>query len=347
MVQTLGLIAADYESSLATKMAVGDTTATLLSATDDDGVTLATGKYYLTIDGNNSSKEHIYCTLTGTSLTNIQNVTRQGVVTDGCLKTHRIGAKVILTDFANIKFVSDMLNGSRSLNGSAPMIYDTDPTLTDDKHVATKKYIDDVAIAGGAKSTEAVYGLTRLSVAAASAVAPIAVGDNDGRVPSQDENNALAGTAGTPSTTNKFVTADDVTEAKTASKIPRRDANSDILVATTPTAGDAATSKTYVDTAVSSDRFISSSTSATTAIPSNAHYAIIQARSTTGTSGAASFNLYIDSHINSVVETDTLSTGATLSASATWNSGGSGNLVVTVQQGTSPNDSSILVAFYK
>ena len=152
---------------------------------------------------------------------------------------------------------------------------------------------------------------------------------------------------GTPSTTNKFVTADDVTEAKTASKIPRRDANSDILVATTPTAGDAATSKTYVDTAVSSDRFISSSTSATTAIPSNAHYAIIQARSTTGTSGAASFNLYIDSHINSVVETDTLSTGATLSASATWNSGGSGNLVVTVQQGTSPNDSSILVAFYK
>lgn len=63
-----------------------------------------------------------------------------------------------------------------------------------------------------------------------------------------DEKAALAGTSGTPSTTNKFVTAEDVTEAKTASKIPRRDSNSDVLVATTPTAGDAAASKTYVDT---------------------------------------------------------------------------------------------------
>lgn len=61
-----------------------------------------------------------------------------------------------------------------------------------------------------------------------------------------DQVDALDGT-GTPNSTNKYVTNDDVTEAKTASKIPRRDANSDILVATTPTAGDAATSKTYVD----------------------------------------------------------------------------------------------------
>lgn len=61
-----------------------------------------------------------------------------------------------------------------------------------------------------------------------------------------DQAAALAGTSGTPSGTNKFVTSDDVTEAKTASKIARRDANGDILVATTPTSGDAATSRTYV-----------------------------------------------------------------------------------------------------
>lgn len=65
------------------------------------------------------------------------------------------------------------------------------------------------------------------------------------------QRDALIGTSGTPSTSNKYVTADDVTEAKTASKIARRDSNSDILVATTPTAGDAATSKTYVDTEIS------------------------------------------------------------------------------------------------
>lgn len=62
-----------------------------------------------------------------------------------------------------------------------------------------------------------------------------------------DEKAALAGTSGTPSATNKFVTADDVTTAKTASKIARRDANGDVLVSTTPTDGDAATSKTYAD----------------------------------------------------------------------------------------------------
>lgn len=63
----------------------------------------------------------------------------------------------------------------------------------------------------------------------------------------EDQQDALAGTSGTPSASNKYVTADDVAEAKTASKIARRDANSDILVATTPTSGDAAASKTYVD----------------------------------------------------------------------------------------------------
>jgi hypothetical protein len=76
---------------------------------------------------------------------------------------------------------------------------------------------------------------------------PTAVETGDPRVPSQDENDALAGTSGTPSGTNKYVTNDDVAEAKTASKIARRDSNSDILVATTPTNADAATSKTYVD----------------------------------------------------------------------------------------------------
>jgi len=99
---------------------------------------------------------------------------------------------------------------------------------------------------GVPNASATVKGVAKMSTAPALATNPIAVGDNDPRIPTADENNALVGTSGTPSTANKFVTADDVTEAKTASKIARRDANSDVLVATTPTAGDAATSKTYV-----------------------------------------------------------------------------------------------------
>ena len=92
-----------------------------------------------------------------------------------------------------------------------------------------------------------VKGVSKLATAPASATNPIAVGDNDPRVPTTDENDALVGTSGTPSSTNKYVTADQTAEAKTASKIPIRDANGDVLVTTTPTDGDAAGSKTYID----------------------------------------------------------------------------------------------------
>jgi len=110
--------------------------------------------------------------------------------------------------------------------------------------ITTGKWINHDTTVADASTT--VKGVTKMSVAPASATEPIAVGTNDGRVPTQDENDALVGTSGTPSTSNKFVTNDDVTSAKTANKIARRDANGDVLVATTPTSDDAATSKSYV-----------------------------------------------------------------------------------------------------
>jgi hypothetical protein len=62
-----------------------------------------------------------------------------------------------------------------------------------------------------------------------------------------DTSDALDGSSGTPSSSNTFITEDDVTEAKTASKVARRDSNGDLLVTTTPTDGDAAASKTYIE----------------------------------------------------------------------------------------------------
>ena len=54
-----------------------------------------------------------------------------------------------------------------------------------------------------------ILGSTELSVAPVLASKPIAVGDNDTRVPTQAENDALVGTSGTPSSLNKYVTNDD------------------------------------------------------------------------------------------------------------------------------------------
>lgn len=247
MAQLLGTIVADFQTQLATAIEIGGTTATLQSATDDDGTSLPAGRYFFTIDGDNTAKEHISCELSGTSLTSIKTVIRQGTETSGVVRKHRVGATVTITNFKHIKAINDLLDGTTDFDASTPLKYDGTASITDDDAFATKAYVDGVAIAGAADASTSTKGISKMSVAPASPTEPIAVGDNDPRVPTTDENDALAGTSGSPSSSNKYVTEDDVTEAKTASKIARRDSNSDILVATTPTAGDAASSKTYVD----------------------------------------------------------------------------------------------------
>jgi hypothetical protein len=189
-------------------MAVGATTASLQSATDDDGNALPAGRYFFAIDGDNSSKEHISSDLSGTSLTNIKTVSRQGVEAAGCVRAHRVGASVALTTFAHIKFINDLVKGTTDLDASDPLKYDATATINNDNHLATKAYVDGVAIAGAPDSSSTVKGITKLSVAAADPATPIAVGDNDPRVPTTDENNALAATT-TPSASNKFVTQKD------------------------------------------------------------------------------------------------------------------------------------------
>ena len=210
MSTSLAKIIADFSTSITTKISVGGTTVTLLSATDDDSIALPSGRYFFTLDGDNSSKEHFSCDLVSTALTNLKSLSRQGVETTGAVREHRVGANVVLTNFAHIKFLNDLLDGTTDLDKDTPLKYDGNPTLVNDADIATKKYIDDIAIAGCSKATEVLEGISKLSVAAASPTAPLVVGDNDGRVPTQDENNALVGTHNTPSTSKPYVNNDIV-----------------------------------------------------------------------------------------------------------------------------------------
>jgi hypothetical protein len=276
MTQTLSKnIIADFETQLAVKMAIGATTGTLVSATDDDGVALPTGTYFLTLDKGNSKKEYIKCTLTGTALTAVQSVSRQGAITSGTAREHRVGANVIISDFAGLSKINDVLTGVTSFDSATPLGYDGTATISTANQFATKTYVDSssvpssyldtdgtlaansdvkvasqkatktyadtklskaggtmtaalilstsspstsleaaskgyadgLAIAGSPDSSTSVKGIGRVSVAPASPTTPIFVGDNDPRVPTQAENDALAGT-GTPSGSNKYVTAD-------------------------------------------------------------------------------------------------------------------------------------------
>lgn len=95
----------------------------------------------------------------------------------------------------------------------------TTPVATTD--AVSKDYADNLAISGSPDSSTTLKGISKISVAPVSAVSPISVGDNDPRVPSQGENDALVGTSGTPSSSNKYVTNDDSSATGSGSKVVR------------------------------------------------------------------------------------------------------------------------------
>lgn len=200
MTNTLWKIIADFNAVLSLKVAVWATTATISTATDDDGVSLPAGNYFFTIDRNSASKEYIYCALSGTSLSSIQSVSRQGVLTSGFARSHRAKtATVEITDFAIIKKMLDLLDGTTSFDASNPLGYDGTATIASANQFATKEYVDGVAIAGGADSSTTVKGITKLSVAPASATNPIAYWVNDTSVVTQVGLQSWAATYGTDS----------------------------------------------------------------------------------------------------------------------------------------------------
>lgn len=163
MATKLAKIVADFRTSLATKLSVGGTSATLQSATDDDGVALPSGKYYFTLDGESTQKEYILCDLAGTALTNIKSVSRQGVQTNGAAREHRIGSSAMITDFGHIKYINDLLDGTTMLNASTPLEYDDTASITNNNQLATKAYADALTFAGAPNATTTQKGIAELA----------------------------------------------------------------------------------------------------------------------------------------------------------------------------------------
>lgn len=149
MASKLGKVIANFEVQLSTKLAIGGTTATLSSVLDKAGNTIPNGRYFLTIDPDNSKKEHFSCTVTGTSVTALKTLNLTTTAeTSGALREHKVGAKVIITDFAVLAKVQQILDGVETLNASAPLYYDAVPTLTAPEQLATVQYVLDVATGG-------------------------------------------------------------------------------------------------------------------------------------------------------------------------------------------------------
>lgn len=188
-------IVADFETQLASAVSVGATSFTLASATDDDGTALPAGKYYFTIENGTSKKEYVVGTVSGTAVSSVSTVSRQGTETSGIAIAHRAGASVIITDWKTYKDYMDEI-----ALVSAP-----------DADTNTKGVVE------GATLAEVRARTPSGGTGAALVVTPDVCDD----LPTSDEKAALVGTSGTPSTSNKFVTADDVATDGTAGKIIR------------------------------------------------------------------------------------------------------------------------------
>jgi hypothetical protein len=137
------LVVADLETQLSSAIAVGATSFTIASATDDDGVALPAGLYGFTVDNGSSNKEYFLGSLSGTTVSSVKTVTRQGTETSGSARAHRVGAPVIITDHVALQRIGGVVRGVLALDADNPLFYDADPTISDDKQLTTKKFVED------------------------------------------------------------------------------------------------------------------------------------------------------------------------------------------------------------
>lgn len=186
---TVKFIQAQKFSLAGSGASIGDTTLLLQSFAGINGTLLTTTdlgvRAFGTIEpGNGSQEEQI--SFTGVTQNSNGTATLTGVstvlfvspytATSGIGKTHAGASTFILSNDAG--FYGQILD-----------------------------YIDTAIVSGGVPATTTVLGLNKISVAPVSPASPIAVGDNDPRIPTAGQAQALVGTAGTPSSTNQYVTA--------------------------------------------------------------------------------------------------------------------------------------------
>jgi len=231
---------------------IGDTTIVLASFKQIDGTTtLLTANFgskgYATIEPNNSTQEEQISFTTVTQNVN-GTATLSGVKTvlfitpytetSGLEKSHPGGSKFIISNTS--KFYDDLLSFDNDETVTGLFTFNQLPrsaaTPSNDADLATKVYIDSGILAGAAN-----MGLTTNGIGEEATAAEINAGTQAGStlaeliinpkylkdsnyylfLPTTGQKDALAGSSGTPSTTNKYITEDDVSAAAASGKIVR------------------------------------------------------------------------------------------------------------------------------
>lgn len=206
---------------------IGATSITLTDLVDIYGNVLTMSDFgsigYITLEPDTTNSEA--ATFTGVTanangtytLTGVKTILAKSpyTQTSGLVRNHAGGTKVVITD--NTGFWETFLNKNNNEtvvglvtfpNGANRPVLDADTDTATSNALITYGQLARTAIAGGTTATTTLLGYVKVSVNPASPLSPVAVGDNDGRVPTQSENDALVGnnTDIAVGSGNKFVT---------------------------------------------------------------------------------------------------------------------------------------------
>ncbi len=220
---------------------LGDVEITLSSFAGIDGGLLTMSDFgskgFATLEPNSSSQEEqvsftgVTQNANGTAtLTGISNVLFISPYTEttGFSKTHAGGVKFIITNTAGFynQFASRLDDETIAetwtfTNPKYPRMDNVFVDPTDPEQLTTKQYVDNVALNGAPNASTSVQGVVQEAT-----VSELNAGTNTGstgavlfgspadfaasiyglRLPSSGQKDALAGTGGTPSSTNKYIT---------------------------------------------------------------------------------------------------------------------------------------------
>ena len=227
-------IIGNFTSTLADTLTKNEANLILNRSEDNEGNQLDS-TFWLTLDEGTAAEEHMIVTLTGSSGVIVKrglSKTDVNTEVEANKEDQDRGAPVKITNIGLIA-INRLLKGTDTFNAvdwkGVNSIDDiATPAQNELNKAANVEFVLATALAAAPDASEAIKGVTKLSVAADVIANPIAVGDNDTRVPTQDENDALQGTSGAPADANRYVTSDDVSDTATASKIVRRDAEGKI-----------------------------------------------------------------------------------------------------------------------
>jgi hypothetical protein len=193
MASTIPKIIANFETTLSAKLTSAGTSLTLTSATDPDGNSLASGIYAFTINEGKTNEEHVMGVLSGTTLSFLtRNLSHSDGTTSQTGKEHRKNSSIKITNHPALMRVIRVLQGTDGLDPASPLKYTLAPTLTPGSHqVSTVAYSESLANQGAATASTSTKGIIKVSTAPVDGNNPIAVGDNDPRMPTSNEKTVL------------------------------------------------------------------------------------------------------------------------------------------------------------